>query len=93
MIWGAGPVGKSFARELIRQATAVAAFVDIDPKKIGKTVYGAPVVSVADASHHTRSFAVGAVAGAEARSRIRQEMCAQGRRDASISWRSRSSIE
>jgi len=44
VIWGAGPVGKAFARELQRQSGAVRAFVDIDPRKIGQVVHGAPVL-------------------------------------------------
>jgi glycosyltransferase involved in cell wall biosynthesis len=78
VLWGAGPVGKAFARELGEQ---VAAFVDVDPRKIGKIVYGVPVVAFEDAPRYSDAFAIGAVAGEEARAEIRATIGAQGRRD------------
>jgi GT2 family glycosyltransferase len=45
-IWGAGKEGKALARHLRRAGVEIAAFVDIDPRKIGSTVLGAPVVTV-----------------------------------------------
>jgi Glycosyl transferase family 2/CoA binding domain len=78
VVWGAGPVGKGFARELGEQ---VVAFVDVDRRKIGKTIYGAPVVSIDDAPRFSAAFAIGAVAGEEARAQIRATVAAQGRRD------------
>ncbi len=81
VIWGAGPVGKSFARELVAQGSQVAAFVDVDPRKIGHEVHGAPVVSIEDAAGFRKSFAVGAVAGEVARAEIREAVAAEGRQD------------
>jgi glycosyltransferase involved in cell wall biosynthesis len=81
VVWGAGPVGKSFARELRRVGVAVVGFVDVDPRKIGRSVYGAPVVAVEDAPRFQAAFALGAVAGEEARRRIREVVAAQGRRE------------
>lgn len=43
-IWGAGPVGKAFARALRGAAVPVAAFVEVDPRKIGQEIHGAPVI-------------------------------------------------
>lgn len=45
VIWGAGRVGKPLARELIAQGTPVAAFVDLDPRKLGQEIHGAPVLA------------------------------------------------
>ena len=45
VIWGAGKVGKPLARELLRQGTPVTAFVDLDPRKIGQEIHGAPVLA------------------------------------------------
>jgi threonine dehydrogenase-like Zn-dependent dehydrogenase len=78
VVWGAGPVGKAFARELGEQ---VVAFVDVDPRKLGKTVYGVPVVAIDDAPRFSGALAIGAVAGEEARAEIRAAVAAQGRRD------------
>lgn len=44
VIWGAGPIGKTFARELAEAGTRIAAFVDLDPNKIGQEIHGAPVI-------------------------------------------------
>ena len=81
VIWGAGPVGKSFARELQAQGSQVAAFVDVDPRKIGHDVHGAPVVGIEDAPRYREAFAIGAVAGEVARAEIREAVAAEGRRD------------
>jgi GT2 family glycosyltransferase len=81
LVWGAGPVGKSFARELQTQGSTVAAFVDVDPRKVGHDVHGAPVVSIEDAPSFRESFAIGAVAGEVARAEIREAVAAEGRQD------------
>lgn len=44
VVWGAGKVGKPLARELIRQGRPVMAFVDLDARKIGQEIHGAPVL-------------------------------------------------
>jgi glycosyltransferase involved in cell wall biosynthesis len=80
VVWGAGPVGKLFARELMSAGVGVAAFVEVDPRKLGKSIYGVPVVA-----HHEdvapAAVALGAVAGAEARERLRELAAAHGRRE------------
>lgn len=43
-VWGAGPVGKAFARVLLAEGTPLAAFVEVDPRKIGQAIHGAPVL-------------------------------------------------
>lgn len=45
VIWGAGPLGKTFARELAGAGTRIAAFVDVSPGRIGQEIHGAPVVA------------------------------------------------
>ena len=49
VVWGAGPIGKAWARGLTARGRAVRAFVEVDPRKIGQTIHGAPVVGVAAA--------------------------------------------
>ena len=44
VLWGAGPVGKAFARALAEAGTTVRAFVEVDPRKIGQEIHGAPVL-------------------------------------------------
>jgi hypothetical protein len=77
-VWGAGPVGKSIARELRRLGVPLAAFVEVDQRKLGNRVHGAPVVPVDEAPRGPGVVALGAVAGAEARARIRRAVAAQG---------------
>jgi len=44
VVWGAGPVGKAFSRTLRRVGVEVSAFVEVDPRKIGQEIHGAPVL-------------------------------------------------
>ena len=53
MIWGAGPVGKGLARALIRAGSPVVAFVELDPRKIGQEIHGAPVLTPEEALGRT----------------------------------------
>lgn len=45
VLWGAGPTGKAFSRTLRAAGTSVLAFVDVDPRKVGQKIQGAPVVA------------------------------------------------
>ena len=72
VVWGAGPTGKAFARDLIAGGTPLAAFVEVDPRKLGKQIHGAPVVPVERAADFPGALALGAVAGPEGRTRVRE---------------------
>jgi hypothetical protein len=48
VLWGAGPIGKAWSRDLQARGHRVAAFVEVDPDKLGQRIHGAPVVGVAD---------------------------------------------
>ncbi len=78
VVWGSGPTGKAFARELLRAGTPVAAFVDLDPRKLGKQIHGASVVPVEQAASFPGALALGAVAGAAGRARVREQAAALG---------------
>jgi glycosyltransferase involved in cell wall biosynthesis len=73
VIWGAGPVGKGWSRALARHGHPVAAFVEVDPRKIGGSIHGAPVVPVAGAAAFRGPLHLAAVGQAKARDRIREE--------------------
>jgi glycosyltransferase involved in cell wall biosynthesis len=45
VIWGAGRIGPGIARHLRSEGIEIRAFVDIDPKKIGRTRYSAPIIA------------------------------------------------
>jgi glycosyltransferase involved in cell wall biosynthesis len=81
VIWGAGPVGKGWARALARHGHEVAAFVEVDPRKIGGSIHGAPVVSVAAASALRGPLHLAAVGQPGARARIREEAHRRGLRE------------
>ena len=72
VVWGAGPTGKAIARELLAAGTPLAAFVEVDPRKLGKQIHGAPVVPVDDAGNFPGTLALGAVSGPEGRARVRE---------------------
>lgn len=78
VVWGAGPVGKEFARELQRQGVTVNAFVDLDPRKIGQEIHGAPVVAPDDVDRFRGSLALAAVGQDGAREEIRAELRRRG---------------
>lgn len=44
LIWGAGMVGRRLSKHLLRQDVPLQAFIDIDPRKIGRTRRGFPVL-------------------------------------------------
>ena len=51
-IWGAGPTGRRFARHLVSQGVRVHRFFDVDPRKIGNTLCGAPVLALDELPAH-----------------------------------------
>ena len=71
VVWGAGPTGKRLALELLRAGTEVAAFVEVDPRKVGKLIHGVPVVPVEQAGSFPGTLALGAVSGAAGREEVR----------------------
>jgi glycosyltransferase involved in cell wall biosynthesis len=73
VIWGAGPIGKRWSRELRARGATVSAFVEVDPRKIGQGIHGAPVVHVAEAGRFPGRLHLGAVGQPGARARIRTE--------------------
>jgi glycosyltransferase involved in cell wall biosynthesis len=73
VVWGAGPVGKAWSRALRASGHALAAFVEVDPRKIGGTIHGAPVLSVEEASRFRGPLHLAAVGQKGARDRLRAE--------------------
>lgn len=43
LVWGAGQTGKRLAKALAQEGRRPEAFLDIDPKKVGRAPYGIPV--------------------------------------------------
>jgi glycosyltransferase involved in cell wall biosynthesis len=78
VLWGAGRVGKSWARALRGAGHEVVAFVEVDPRKIGTTLGDAPVVDVAAAGAWRGPLHLAAVGQKGARARIREEAARRG---------------
>jgi len=74
VIWGAGPVGKAFARDLISQGGRLRAFVDLDPRKVGQQIHGVPVVTPDEALRMPGVFSLAAVGKEGGRREIRQAL-------------------
>jgi glycosyltransferase involved in cell wall biosynthesis len=70
VVWGAGPVGKRFALALLAKGSPVEAFVDLDPRKIGQSIHGAPVLDPDDGAELCGPLHLAAVGQKGARSRI-----------------------
>lgn len=80
VVWGAGPIGKSWARALALRGHPVEAFVEVDPRKIGRRIHGVPVLPVADAGF-VGPLHLGAVGQKGARGRIREAVLGLGLRE------------
>ncbi len=79
IIWGAGPVGKAFAREFKEQGVRIRAFVDIDARKIGQNIHGAPVIAAETLpARRGGAFILSAVSGAGPRAEIREALRRMG---------------
>jgi len=81
VVWGAGPVGKAFALGLQNEAHDIVAFVDLDPRKIGQTIHGAPVIHPSKIERYTGSYVGAAVGSKKARTEIRASLHAAGFRE------------
>lgn len=80
VVWGAGRDGRRAARQLLREGVAVVAFLDIDPKKIGRKAHGYPVLE-AESWLRTRTpngIVLAAVGTSGARDLIRARLTAAG---------------
>lgn len=72
-VWGAGPTGRRFARALEAHGLAAERFVDIDPRKIGRTARSAPIVAPA-ALRRGEMTVIVAVGSPGARGLIREHL-------------------
>lgn len=77
-MWGAGETGRAFARALGRHGISVALFLEVDPRKIGRTVAGAPVISYEEADRARGLPLLVAVGAPGARPLIRAELGRRG---------------
>jgi glycosyltransferase involved in cell wall biosynthesis len=77
VVWGAGPTGKRLARALEVHGVRARRFVDIDPRKIGRTARGVPIVAP-DALRAGEDALVVAVGVLGARDLVRAHLSERG---------------
>jgi GT2 family glycosyltransferase len=77
-IWGAGETGRAFARALRVHGVAVVLFLEVDARKIGRAIQGAPVHSFEQAERARGLPLLVAVGAPGARDLIRAELSRRG---------------
>ena len=78
VLWGAGKMGRRISKHLMREGLSIDAVIDIDPKKIGRTMRGLPIVSVDYLGNNSDFFVLQAVGSRIARELIREQLQAMG---------------
>jgi glycosyltransferase involved in cell wall biosynthesis len=81
VVWGAGPIGRRLARLLDGEGISIEAFVDIDPRKIGRRLAGAPVFPPLAIPELRARPILAAVGARGARDLIRERLVALGLRE------------
>lgn len=89
-IWGAGMVGRRLGRQLINLSVPVEAYIDIDPRKIGSTRRGRPVLPPEALpewwGRYEHPALLAAVGARGARQLIRQHLVGLGLREGQDWW-------
>ena len=82
IVWGSGMIGRRLAKQLERQDVPLVVFVDIDPKKIGRTRRGKPIIApdaLGDVwARHQNPALLAAVGARGARLLIRERLIEMG---------------
>jgi glycosyltransferase involved in cell wall biosynthesis len=77
-LWGAGETGRAFADGLAREGIRVADFLEVDPRKVGRIIRGAPVHHFEEAPRFRGRPLLVAVGAPGARQLIRAELTRLG---------------
>ena len=89
-IWGAGMHGRRLSKHLMRAGVEIAAFIDIDPKKIGRTRRGRPIIAPDDLLDRWREqenpALLAAVGSRGARPLIREQLAAMNLKEGCNWW-------
>ena len=78
VVWGAGRPTRKRAAHLERYGLAIAGYIDVDVKKIGRAVGGVPIISPAELPGPGKIFVLAYVSSRGARELIRGELRARG---------------
>lgn len=79
--WGAGRDGRRMLRVLLARGVGVRAVVDVDPRKIGRTLHGLPIVGMESLPGPERAYVLACVGTRGARALIRDHLEAAGYAD------------
>jgi cellulose synthase/poly-beta-1,6-N-acetylglucosamine synthase-like glycosyltransferase len=90
LIWGAGMMGRRLSKHLLNEGAPLKAFVDIDPRKIGRTRRGLPILSPDELpawwERYREPVLLATVGARGARSLIRDRLEALGLREGRDWW-------
>jgi len=82
IIWGAGMIGRRLSKYLVRQGAPLVAFVDVDPRKIGRARRGLPILAPSALpewwQRYDHPIVLAAVGARGARPLIRAQLAAFG---------------
>ncbi len=85
-VCGAGPIGKRFARLLLRRGIKVAAFYEVSERRIGEQIAGVPVCDQRALARAGGEFLVGAVGRPGARPLLRELAAREGYTEGHDFW-------
>ena len=90
ILWGAGMMGRRLSKHLQRQNVPLVAFIDVDPKKIGRTRRGLPILEPEDLlelwERYPNPVVLAAVGARGARALIRERLNGFGLREGQDWW-------
>ena len=90
ILWGAGMMGRRLGKQLQRQGVELTAYVDVDPKKIGSTRRGRPILAPEELmplwKQYRKPVLLVAVGARGARKLIRARLTALGLREGADWW-------
>ena len=90
IIWGAGMMGRRLSKQLARQGAPLVAFIDVDPKKIGRTRRGLPILAPDEVlewwERYNNPVLWTAVGARGARALIRERLEGMGLREGQDWW-------
>lgn len=82
IVWGAGQMGRRLSKHLLRDGAALVAFVDIDPRKIGRKRRNRPIIAPEDLpvcmAQYENPVVLAAVGSRGARALIRDQLTRMG---------------
>jgi len=81
VLWGHGPTGRTLKKALAAHGKRPSAIVEVHPRRLGRTIDGAPVIAPKELPSWRALPLVSSVAGAGARRLIRAELARLGYRE------------